>query len=197
MEFSRDDFFYNLNEFRSNQLFSDVILECEGVFFSCHKVILASMSGKFEKVLKKLPSKRDIVIITSDLSPRVLNELLKFGYGGYVDVPLEYLEEFHAAAVKYEFRGFQPTVEDESDETSEPDPPNCCRQLFSEEPLASSTQVTCLIPNSPFHLMGKSLRATSEVKYFPEVFPKIGIIVIIQVGHQICQIPFEPGTLSV
>jgi hypothetical protein len=41
--------------------------------------------------------------------------------------------------------------------------------------------------------MRETPRATFEMKYFPEVFPKISIILNFEVwsGYQICQITFE------
>ncbi len=117
----------SLGGVRSDEDFTDVTLSCDsvrqgstssssssssssgsGVGVQAHKLILASCSNYFRRILRDTPCQHPVIIL-SDIEPVVLDALLAYMYRGEVFVSEDILPAFFAAAQSLEIKGIAET----------------------------------------------------------------------------------------
>ena len=88
---------------QGDQLFSDVTITCGGKKFRAHKVILASQSPVFKKMLEiDMRERSSGVIKVSDITPAVMSDLLAYIYTGTAPNVDTLARELLNVADKYE-----------------------------------------------------------------------------------------------
>ena len=93
----------DLGSFCQGDLFADVTITCGGKEFRAHKVILASQSPVFKKMLEiDMKERRSGVIEVPDITPAVMSDLLAYLYTGTAPHVDTLARELLNAADKYE-----------------------------------------------------------------------------------------------
>ena len=68
------------------QLYTDVLLSCDGAFYPTHRLVVASSSRFIAKALQVLASSQHPVILLHGISNHTLQVLITFMYDGKVGV---------------------------------------------------------------------------------------------------------------
>lgn len=85
---------------------SDIVLECGGRVFRCHRVILRARSAVFDRMLDSgMPEVQEGRVVVDDLQPEVLDKLLEYVYTGEVEAMEEDISELLYAGDKYQITG--------------------------------------------------------------------------------------------
>ena len=113
-----------VNSFQDVRLslkYSDVTLACKDntTLFQAHKVILASGSSWFQRVLDQLPGDHALLFL-SGVGRRELEAVLDFLYTGQARLPQGDLQHFLQAAQALEVRGLQKAGEEDDTDVNEP-----------------------------------------------------------------------------
>ena len=91
---------------RSEEEFVDVTLACEsGGRSQAHKLVLASCSPYFRRILKELSEEKHPIIILNDVQPDILSALMTYMYKGEVYVAEERLPSFFKTAASLQIKG--------------------------------------------------------------------------------------------
>ena len=76
-----------LAEFRENDKYTDVILECQGNNFKCHRLVLASASEFFDTMFSsEFREKTATNVLLGELSAETLDHILQFIYTGNMEI---------------------------------------------------------------------------------------------------------------
>ena len=126
-----NDFKDNVNsafgKLREDKEFTDVTLVCQdGQQMEAHKVILASTSPFFEKILKKSKHSHHLIYLKGFQS-RDFASIVDFLYFGEANVYQEDLESFLAIAEEIELKGLTGQTSCDVDEQEKPNPKSAPR----------------------------------------------------------------------
>jgi hypothetical protein len=117
----------NLRSLRTSEALSDVTLVCttDGrtsskaveVAFRAHKIVLASASSFFARLLTSLSVNNgsSLVLVMTDVEPGMLDLVLRFIYDGSVNVDSGLVDGFMKACEKLEIRGLAASAGDEQE----------------------------------------------------------------------------------
>ncbi|CAG0919556.1 unnamed protein product [Notodromas monacha] len=97
-----------VNDLRNLDCFADVLLCCGDQILRAHKVILASSSGYWDSVFRRLPPEASVrypIIVMPDTAVEVLQLMLEFIYLGQVSVTSEQMPDFMALAERLQIHG--------------------------------------------------------------------------------------------
>ena len=106
-----DDFAANLSSalhnLRGDENFADLTLVCADQLVEVHKVVLASSSKFFWRVLKNIKHSHPLIYLKGTKF-KDLEAVLSFMYLGQVNLAKEHLDSFLALAVELEMKGLPP-----------------------------------------------------------------------------------------
>jgi len=120
--------------------FTDVTLVCEdGRQLDTHKVVLASSSSFFRKLLINNPHTKPLICLQG-ISFANLETMMKFMYIGQAQLPQKDLSEFLAACKVLKIKGINTESESEEGTSSQPDL-NMIKTEIEDEDLYSSSLV--------------------------------------------------------
>ena len=103
--------------------------------FGAHRVILASASEKFRKILQLKSHERNPLIFLRGLASKQVSSLLHFIYEGKVDVPTEDLATFIDVVTEFKIDGLKCGIEADSDNPPHDDHRNSDGKQIQEDIL--------------------------------------------------------------
>ena len=147
-----NDFKENVNsafgKLRSDKEFTDVTLVCEdGHQIEAHKVILASSSPFFEKILQKSKHPHPLIYLKGFQSKDVMS-ILDFLYFGETNICEEELDSFLAIAEEIQLKGLTgQTISDLVEEQKQIEQKSTTQQSDIKPLINSTTSKTVALPN--------------------------------------------------
>lgn len=123
----------SLGGVRGDEDFADVTISCCGAASSkpvrAHKLILASCSNYFRRILRDTPCQHPVIIL-GDVEHSILEALVTYMYRGEVFVSEDRLPSFFAAAQSLEIKG----IADPPAQNSNSPPQTASMSMFSAQP---------------------------------------------------------------
>ncbi|RXG66294.1 Longitudinals lacking protein-like [Armadillidium vulgare] len=109
-------FLQNLSSLRTQELYSDATLACNGKYFSVHRLVLSTCSEYFEEMFEKM-NRQNVhpFIIVTNIESSYLEALLNFMYNGEVNVLHEMLPGLMKAAEILKIKGLAVPDEESSE----------------------------------------------------------------------------------